>query len=93
MYNLPAGNSVLYPDGTYGPRPSDGTYFIGDGMRGYTWDGLLMEWVDHKGEIFRPSPKHWQELQRPEKKCECGAHKVGVDKHATWCQLYSKDQR
>ncbi len=23
-----------------------------------------------------------------EPKCECGAHSVGVDKHADWCALY-----
>lgn len=95
MYNLPSGkgNQVLYPDGTFGPRPYDQTYFLDpkDMGKSYRWDDLLGEWVDHKGEIFRPTPKHW-DTSAGTKKCECGAHKVGVDKHSTWCQLYKKEE-
>ena len=27
------------------------------------------------------------------KKCECGAHAVGIQKHSDYCQLYSKEQQ
>lgn len=87
--------TVLYPDGTYGPRPSDGTYYVDPQNlgRGWQWDDFLSEWVDHKGEVYKPSPKHWglQEEKKVEKKCGCGAHLFKVDKHADYCDLYKKD--
>ena len=24
--------------------------------------------------------------------CQCGAHKLGLDKHADWCQLYKEER-
>jgi hypothetical protein len=85
---LPKGkqNLVKYPDGSLGEPPMDGTFFIDTKNLGstYHWDAILFEWVDHRGEIFRPEPSK----VKAAKKCGCGAHALGVDKHSDYCDLY-----
>jgi len=90
-------NQILYPDGTWGPMPEDGAFFIDKNNLGasYQWDGILCSWVDHKGDLFNPLEKLQKtEAIEPkkEKKCGCGAHAVGVDMHAHYCDLYKEDQ-
>lgn len=94
--SLPRGRQddlVLYPDGTYGETPSDGTIFIDIDNLGasYQWDGLLGQWVDQRGELVDIFPKKEtkaEPVSQTSKNCGCGAKALGVDKHAYYCDLY-----
>lgn len=98
MSFLPVGrqNKIPYPDGTYGDRPEDKAFFIDTENFGssYQWDEFIGKWIDHKGEIFEPKPNYDMEYigsieNEMGKKCQCGAHSVGVDKHSPYCNLYN----
>ncbi len=49
-------NNTTYPDGSVGPTPKDSFQFKNNDGKIYTWDGILNEWVDEKGLIFKPKP-------------------------------------
>lgn len=86
------GLKIVYPDGQIREVPADGTYFVDPKNLGvgYQWDAVLNEWVDHKGEIFRPL-LGTQIEKTSKKKCGCGAIALGVDKHSEYCDLFIKE--
>jgi hypothetical protein len=104
MSTLPGGkkNKIVYPDGSFGDVPSDGTVFIDPYRLGesYQWDGYLNEWLDAKGDVFKPIanlsvgfdamviPEEPTPVREP--RCTCGAYSIGTDRHYTWCDSKGK---
>lgn len=53
---LPTGTNYIYPDGKRRQRPSDGQRFVHEGET-YTWDDLVGEWSDWRGQIQKFTEK------------------------------------
>lgn len=90
--------SVMYPDGSFGPRPSDGrSFFVGD--EHYIWDDATEKWVNKYGEHWHytgsSSHQSHETGYKPTKSngCECGAWVGGKHvRHSRWCPKYTNPE-